>query len=225
MRLLLVATRGVEPELAARLSSQGCDLQSVDDAAHALDVSAATRAAQDRFDAIVLAAGDDGLELIARLRAAGEVAPILLLTRDAGSALRVAALDRGADDVVRDTVDFAELLARVRALHRRDRPSTGPRRRIADLEIDSHGKAASRAGRPLSLSFHELAVLDCLWHHRGQAVAVKRIVEWVYEGAEPPDSNVIARYIAALRRKIDDGQERKLIHTVRGFGYMLSDRE
>ena len=176
------------------------------------------------YDAIVLdlmLPGLSGQELLRRLRRERNPAAVLVLTAKDTIEDRVLGLDLGADDYLVKPFAFAELLARIRALVRRryDRPD--PILRIGDLEVDTVARSVQRAGQAIALSAREYALLEYLAHRPGQVVSRSELWEHVYDFAAEPGSNVLDVYVSHLRRKIDDGHPRKLIHTRRGQGYVL----
>jgi DNA-binding response OmpR family regulator len=181
-------------------------------------------AAASDYDAIVLdlmLPSLDGRELLRGLRARGDTTPVLILTARDTVADRVAGLDLGADDYLVKPFAFDELLARLRALVRRRYQHADPVLRVADLEVDTRARTVRRAGRPVPLTAREYALLEVLAHRRGQVVTRAELWEHVYDFAAEPASNVLDVYIGYLRRKIDDGHARKLLHTRRGQGYVL----
>ena len=165
----------------------------------------------------------DGRELLRRLRAAGDTTPVLILTAKDAVADRVAGLDLGADDYLVKPFAFDELMARLRALIRRRYELPSPVVTIADLEIDTRARRVIRAGTPVALSAREYAVLEYLAHRAGQVVTRAELWDHLYDFAAEPQSNVLDVYVGYLRRKIDDGHARKLIHTRRGQGYVLGE--
>ena len=174
----------------------------------------------------IMMPGIDGLEVTRRLRAEGDV-PILLLTARDGMADRVKGLDSGADDYLVKPFAFAELLARIRALLRRGRAAETLRLGIADLNMDLVSRKVTRAGKALELTVREFELLHYLLQHESQVVSRDALVHQVWH--EPARSatldNVIDVHIARLRRKVDLDQRVKLIHTVRGVGFVLREDE
>ena len=222
MRILLVED---EPS-AARFIAKG-----LREASHAVDVAsdgtaAAERCQQNDYDAVILDVmlpGKDGLTVCRDLRAGGSNVPILMLTaRDAVEA-RVAGLDAGADDYLTKPFDFRELLARVRALTRRERRPLSPERiEIRHIAIDVAGQRVWAHGREVSLTSREYALLEYLARRAGEVVSRADIAEHVWDEHYDAFSNIVDVYIQRLRRKIDDdaGQD-PLIRTRRGQGYQL----
>ena len=169
----------------------------------------------------VMLPGMDGLTLCAKLREHGFAKPILMLTAKDLVEDKVKGLDSGANDYLTKPFAFEELLARVRALLRKtpDQPSTTLK--AGDLELDLRTHKALRAGRELVLSVKEFALLEYLLRNQGAIVTRTMISEHVWDINFDTATNVIDVYINYLRRKIDDGRAKKLIHTVRGKGYIL----
>ena len=178
------------------------------------------------YDALILdlmLPGLGGLELLRRLRAAGNTVAVLVLTAKDSIGDRVAGLDLGADDYLVKPFAFDELTARLRALVRRRYDRDSAMIRIADLEIDTIKRSVRRADAIVALSAREYALLEYLAHRAGHVVTRSEIWDHVYDAADEPWSNVLDVYISHLRRKIDHGHARKLIHTRRGQGYLLGD--
>jgi len=167
----------------------------------------------------IMMPGMNGLEVTRRLRAEGDV-PILLLTAKDGTADRVRGLDGGADDYLVKPFALQELLARVRVLLRRARPE--PKLlRYADLSLDLGTREAQRGGRTISLSAKEFDLLSLLLRHPRQVLTRDAIMEQVWGYDFSGESNVLEVYIGYLRSKLEAGGEPRLIHTVRGAGYVL----
>ena len=172
------------------------------------------------YDAIVLdlgLPGIGGLELLRRLRAAGNRTPVLVLTARDTVADRVAGLDSGADDYLVKPFDLGELLARLRALLRRGTGGAEPLLRQGDLVLDPAARTVTLAGTPVDLAPRELALLHELMAHAGQVLSRARLEERLYGWGEEVASNAIEVHVHHLRRKL--GAER--IRTVRGAGYAI----
>ena len=164
----------------------------------------------------------DGLEVCQRLRAAGVGTPVLVLTARAEIEDRVGGLDAGADDYLGKPFALAELLARVRALARRPRQLQGEGElQVADLVLDVAGHRVRRGARPIALSAKEFALLDFLMRHAGQVLTRQQIVEHVWRYDFEGLDTIVDTYIHHLREKIDAGTAQRLVHTVRGIGYVL----
>lgn len=171
----------------------------------------------------IMMPGMDGIEVLTRLRAAGRHLPVLLLTaRDAVSD-RVRGLNAGADDYLVKPFAFEELSARLRVLTRRIRQETTNRFEMADLVVDADSHTVFRNGESIVLTSREYALLEYMIRNKGRVLSRSQIIEHVwsydYEGA----SNMVDVYIRSLRKKIDEGREKKLIHTIRYAGYALRE--
>jgi DNA-binding response OmpR family regulator len=181
------------------------------------------------YDLIVLdimLPGCDGLEILRHLRAAGKTAPVLLLTARDEVDDRVRGLDLGADDYLAKPFAINELLARVRALTRRRYGARNPLLRLDDLEIDTSTRQVRRAAQNIALTPREYALLELLALKSGQVVTRDEIWEHLYAFADDATSNVVEATVARLRRKLGGDALRPLLHTRRGFGYLLgSDSE
>lgn len=163
----------------------------------------------------------DGLQVLKQLQGRGAVPPVLLLTAKDSIEDRVSGLEAGADDYLVKPFAFAELLARIRTLLRRgQQPLTDTRLTLADLEIDLVGRRVYRNGRQIRLTAKEFALLELLLRHQGQVLPRSMIASMVWDINFDSDTNVIDVAIRRLRAKIDDDFEQKLIHTVRGMGYL-----
>jgi DNA-binding response OmpR family regulator len=221
MRILLVED---EPS-AARFIAKG-----LREATYAVDVAADGTAAAEQcqqydYDAVVLDVmlpGRDGLSVCRELRASGSDVPVLMLTaRDAVEA-RVQGLDAGADDYLTKPFDFRELLARLRALTRRERRPIAPERiEIGALAIDVPGRRVFRRGREIPLTSREYALLEYLARHAGEVVGRADIAEHVWDEHYDAFSNVVDVYVQRLRRKLDTPGTPSIIRTRRGQGYQL----
>ncbi len=164
----------------------------------------------------------DGHEVCRELRARGFHAPVLMLTARDAVDDRVAGLDSGADDYLTKPFDFKELLARLRALLRRNVGLRPEVLKVDDLRLDTGKHSASRSGRPVSLTAKEYALLEFLVLNEGRVVGREQIAQHVWDESFDPLSNVIDVYIKRLRAKLDFGAPRRLIHTRRGEGYILT---
>ncbi len=176
------------------------------------------------YDLIVLdimLPGCDGLEILRHLRAAGKDAPVLLLTARDEVDDRIRGLDLGADDYLAKPFAINELLARVRALTRRRYGARNPLLQIEDLEINTSTRQVRRAGSDIVLTPREYALLELLALKAGQVVTRDEIWEHLYAFADDATSNVVEATVARLRRKLGDDKTSALLHTRRGFGYLL----
>jgi DNA-binding response OmpR family regulator len=166
--------------------------------------------------------GCDGLEILRSLRAAGKLAQVLLLTARDEVADRVRGLDLGADDYLVKPFAIAELMARVRALIRRRYGARNPLLTIDDLVIDTSARTVQRASQSIALTPREYALLELLAMKNGQVVGRSEIWEHLYDFADDSSSNVVEATVLRLRRKICPEGTRPLLHTRRGFGYVLA---
>ncbi len=178
------------------------------------------------YDLVVLdlnLPGLNGMEFLRRLRGRGAKVPVLVLTVLDATDDKVESLQAGADDHLTKPFAFSELLARIKALLRR--PAVVPANvlRIADLEVDRLKHQVHRAGRRIDLTAKEYALLEYLAAHPGQTVSRTMIIEHVWDQSFEGLTNIVDVYVRHLRAKIDDPFEHKLIRTVRGGGYCLSD--
>ncbi len=186
----------------------------------------ASRLTSATFDLVLLdwmLPGRDGITLLRQLRARGERTPVLLLTARDGVEDRVLGLDSGADDYLVKPFAFAELLARIRVLLRRTGDAEGLRRQVDDLVLDVESRRVTRGSREVPLTPREFDLLAYLVRHQGQTVTRQMLARDVWR--EPrrvtPLDNVIDVHIAHLRRKLDEGNPTKLLHTLRGVGFVL----
>jgi two-component system copper resistance phosphate regulon response regulator CusR len=184
-------------------------------------------ASAERFDLMILDVmlpGRDGFEILTALRQRGVTMPVLLLTARDAIADRVHGLDSGADDYLVKPFAFPELLARIRALVRRGAAETAPRFKLADLEMDVVRRAVIRSGETLDLTAREFELLEYLLIHQGRVVSREMLARDLWkEVRHTPLDNVIDVHVARLRRKVDDRFEKKLVHTVRGVGFVVRE--
>jgi two-component system response regulator MprA len=167
--------------------------------------------------------GIDGLEVCRRLRAGGDI-PILILTAKESVTDRVMGLDMGADDYMVKPFDLDELLARIRALLRRLQPAGRPKiMRFADLSLDTGTRQASRGERVISLTAKEYELLDLFMRHPRQVLTRDMIFDRVWGYDFGGESNIIEVYVRYLRQKLEAKEEPRLLHTVRGMGYVLRE--
>ena len=185
-------------------------------------------ASSQGFDLIILDVmlpGRDGIEVLETLRKQGAKTPVLLLTAKDAIEDRVLGLDAGADDYLVKPFAFAELTARLRALLRRNKPESAGVLTIAGLEIDPIRRIVSREGQRIDLTAREFELLEYLARNHGRVVSRQMLARDVWQETDraTPLDNVIDVHIARLRRKMDDPFETKLLHTVRGVGFTLSE--
>jgi DNA-binding response OmpR family regulator len=184
----------------------------------------------ETFDVVLLdltLPGRDGLEILRALRQRRMETPVLVLTARDSLDDRVTGLDAGADDYLVKPFAFAELLARIRALVRRGRVADAPRLAVGDLEMDLVTRKVLRGGRPVDLTVREFELLEFLMRYQSQVVSRETLARdvWKETARTTPLDNVIDVHIARLRRKVDLEHSVKLIHTVRGVGFMLREGE
>lgn len=200
------------------LSREGYEVEGVGDGAQAL-----TRFGQLKPDLVVLdimLPGMDGWEVLKRLRAKRDT-PVLFLTAMDELEERVKGLELGADDYLVKPFAFVELLARIRTLLRRGPPRDIEHMHIGDLEIDAVRRRVRRGGQRVELTPREFSLLQLLARRRGEVLSRTQIASYVWDMNFDSDTNVVEVAIRRLRSKIDDGFDVKLIHTVRGMGYVL----
>ncbi|HEY8374135.1 MAG TPA: response regulator transcription factor [Pseudonocardiaceae bacterium] len=227
MRILVVDDdRAVRESLRRSLQFNGYQVDLAADGLQALDAIAANR--PDAMVLDVMMPRLDGLEVCRRLRGTGDDLPILVLTaRDAVSD-RVAGLDAGADDYLPKPFALEELLARLRALLRRAGGGGGgngtpPPLRFSDLELDPATREVRRGDRRISLTRTEFSLLELFMSHPRQVLTRTRILEDVWGYDFPTSGNALEVYVGYLRRKTEADGEPRLIHTVRGVGYVLRE--
>jgi two-component system OmpR family response regulator len=224
MRLLVVEDFEILRESLARgLAQNGFAVDATGDGREGL-----WYATSNDYDAVILdimLPGMSGLDILRRMRSAGRQAPVLLLTAKDAVDDRVAGLDLGADDYLTKPFATTELLARVRALVRRGHQRREPTITIGDLRIDTVARAVTRGGRDIALTPREYQLLEYLALHAGRAVARAEIWEHLYAFAEDSSSNVVEATVARLRRKLEAPDSPELLHTRRGFGYVLAEKE
>jgi two-component system response regulator PhoP len=163
----------------------------------------------------------EGVEVLRRIRRGGLAVPALVLTARDEKESVVALLNAGADDYVAKPFDLGELLARAKALIRRGKGQSAAVLKVGDLEVSTADLSVRRKGRVISLTAMEYRVLEYLAHRPGAVVPKTELLEHLYDFNWERFSNVIEVYISGLRRKLDDTGEERLIHTLRGQGYML----
>ena len=165
----------------------------------------------------------DGMQVLNRIRKAGQHTPVLVVTARDDKESVVALLNAGADDYLTKPFDLGELLARTKALIRRGKGQPSPLLSIGDLELNTVSRNVQRGGRTVTLTAMEYRVLEYLLHRPRAVVSKTELLEHLYDYNWEKFSNVIEVYISGLRRKLDHGYAKQLIHTVRGQGYILQD--
>ncbi|MBM3778279.1 MAG: response regulator transcription factor [Acidimicrobiia bacterium] len=224
MRVLVVE----DEQKVADALKEGLETEGYDVEVRATRRDASARVEEGDVDIVLLdlmLPDGDGLDLLSEMRGNGRRTPVLVLTARDTLGDRVTGLDRGADDYLVKPFAFDELLARMRALLRRGRLLRPTRRAVSDLEMDLLTRVVTRAGQNVELTPREFAVLECLLAHEGEVVSRATLVSevWKESARSITLDNVIDVHIARLRRKIDDPYAVKLIHTVRGVGFVVRE--
>lgn len=220
MRILLV-----EDEL----SLQAVTLKRLTQEGYSVDVCSDGEEASEyiemgEYDCIVLdimLPKKDGITVLREMRDQQDKTPVLLLTAKDSIADRVLGLDAGADDYLVKPFSYDELLARVRAMFRRKGEVKSVVLKYADLEMDTIARQVSRDGQPIILTAKEYALLEYFLRNPEKVLTRNQIIEHIWNFDFDSDSNIVDVYVRYLRRKIDYGFEDKLIHTMRGIGYVL----
>lgn len=220
MTILIVEDdAGVIRYLRQALTEAGYDTEVVQDGQLAYQ-----RASTGLFDLILLdimLPNLGGLAICRRLRSTGFTTPILMITAKDTIEDKIEGLDSGADDYLIKPFNMAELLARTRALLRRQPAASPSLLQVGDLLLDTTSRQAFRAGKPVSLSGTEFILLEVLMRHAGQTLPRTTILDYVWQYDFDGHDNILDVYISYLRRKIDRSSEPSLIQTVRGIGYKL----
>ncbi len=167
----------------------------------------------------------DGISILSSMRKKGIKTPVLLLTARDTMTDKIKGLDSGADDYLTKPFEFGELLARIRALIRRKADIKDTVIRIGDLEINTANREIKRGGKTIQLSAKEYAMLQYMAYNKDKIVSRTDLIEHIYDENFDANSNVLDVYVNFLRNKIDKGFKKKLIHTVRGAGYILKEKE
>jgi DNA-binding response OmpR family regulator len=224
MRILIVEDeRRVASVVTRALRENAYDVDLADTGEKAIEL-----ATQGPYDTILLDVrlpGVNGIQVCRHLRAAQVDTPILMLTARTLVEQRVEGLDAGADDYLTKPFAIAELLARVRALVRRKQGNSERILRYADIELDRHQRRAMRAGRVISLTTKEFALLEFLLSRAPEVVPRSEIIEHVWDMRFDPSTNLVEVYINRLRQKLSENGASRLIHTAHGVGYFLRSTE
>lgn len=220
MRVLLIEDDlGLQRIIVKRLKEEGYHVEAYTSGKTGLEYAQCT--AYDSIILDIMLPEIDGLTILKALRAAGNRAGILLLTARDSVEDRVIGLDAGADDYLVKPFAFEELSARLRTLHRHTVTATPAELQIADLMLDTAAHSVRRAGLPIELTSKEYALLEYLMYNVGRVLTRSQILDHVWTANYGVESNVVDVYIRYLRNKIDRNMPVKLLHTVRGYGYMI----
>ncbi|HVY85922.1 MAG TPA: response regulator transcription factor [Caulobacterales bacterium] len=222
-RVLVVEDEQAAADYVAKgLREHGYVVETVEDGRDGLYL-----ATSSEFDAIVLdrnLPGMDGLSMLKAIRAGGVETPVLILSALGHIDERVKGLRAGGDDYLAKPFGFSELLARLEALMRRRAPGRSEQTKLscADLEMDLLTRRVTRAGKPITLLPREFKILEFLMRNADRVVTRTMLLEHVWDYRFDPHSSLIDTHMSRLRKKIDDGFEPPLLHTIRGAGYRLS---
>lgn len=222
MRILFAEDeRDLNHIITKKLTSQGYSVDSVYDGEEAIDILSYTD-----YDAVILdimMPKADGFAVLRALRGAGKNTPVLFLTARDSVQDRVAGLDSGANDYLVKPFSVEELLARIRAMTRTAFGVSDSLLSVGDLTMDTAAKIVKRGGKEIPLSAKEYALLEYLMHNAGIVLSREKIENHIWNFDYEGGTNVVDVYIRYLRKKIDEGYDKKLIHTVRGRGYVLRE--
>ena len=224
MRILIIEDN---PKMAAAIEQGLVEQGYSADVAHT-GFEGEEAAGSEPYDVIVLdlmLPDRDGVDVCRNLRRRGVMTPILMLTALSGTQDKVSGLEAGADDYLTKPFEFEELIARVRAMLRRGKAGESSVLRFDDIELDLTKRVVRRAGQDIRLSAKEFALLEYFVRNSEHVLTRTAIGEHVWDMDFEPASNVIDVYVSTLRRKIDKGFEKPLIHTVIGAGYVLSGQK
>lgn len=224
MRILVVEDeRDLNRIISKRLGAAGYSVDSCYNGLEALDYLESAEYDAAVFD--VMMPGLDGFSAVERLRERGDATPVLFLTARDEVSDRVRGLDLGANDYLIKPFSFDELMARIRAMTRKASGSVTNELSCGDLRLDSASHRVTRAGKTVDLSTREFAVLELLLRNKGTVLSRETIENKVWSYDWEGGTNVVDVYMSYLRRKIDADFDKKLIHTVRGVGWVLREDE
>lgn len=225
MRLLVVEDeKNLNKLITKKLTSEGYTVDSCFDGMEAMDFL--SMASYDGVIADVMMPRLDGFQMLQRMRQQGNNTPVLFLTARDSIEDKVEGLDLGASDYLVKPFAFQELMARIRVLTRsRSQETAGSTYSIADLSLNTATRQVSRGSVSINLSAKEFALLEYLLRNRGQVLSREQIENNLWNFDYEGGTNAVDVYIRYLRKKIDEGFNQKLIHTVRGVGYVLRDSE
>jgi DNA-binding response OmpR family regulator len=224
LRLLVVED---EPSLLSiitkRLKEEGYGVDSAKDGREGENYI--TSAEYDCIILDIMIPFQDGLTLLRKIRAKNISAPVLLLTAKDSIDDRVTGLDSGADDYLVKPFSFDELLARVRAMLRRHKDKKNTVLSVGDLEMDTITREVQRGGKAIELTSKEYSILEYFLRNKNRVLTKSQIAEHVWNYDFEYNSNIVEVYVRYLRRKMDEEFKNKLIHTIRGGGYVIKDKE
>lgn len=222
MRILLAEDeRDLNNIITQKLTADGYSVDRCFDGEEAINILSYTE-----FDAVILdimMPKADGFAVLRALRSAGRTTPVMFLTAKDTVADRVRGLDSGANDYLVKPFSFEELSARLRAMTRTSFGITSNVLRVADLSMDCTAHTVTRGATEIHLSAKEYAMLEYLMYNQGRVLSREMIEDHVWNFDYEGGTNVVDVYISYLRKKIDDGHDKKLIHTVRGRGFVLKE--
>ena len=222
MRILLAEDeRDLNHIITQKLTADGYSVDRCFDGEEAINILSYTE-----FDAVILdimMPKADGFAVLRALRSAGRTTPVMFLTAKDAVADRVRGLDSGANDYLVKPFSFEELSARLRAMTRTSFGITSNVLRVADLSMDCTAHTVTRGATEIHLSAKEYAMLEYLMYNQGRVLSREMIEDHVWNFDYEGGTNVVDVYISYLRKKIDDGHDKKLIHTVRGRGFVLKE--
>ena len=222
MRILLAEDeRDLNNIITQKLTADGYSVDRCFDGEEAIDILSYTE-----FDAVILdimMPTADGFAVLNALRSMGKTTPVMFLTAKDAVSDRVRGLDSGANDYLVKPFSFEELSARLRAMTRTSFGVASNVLRIADLSMDCTARTVTRGGTEIHLSAKEYAMLEYLMYNQGRVLSREMIEDHVWNFDYEGGTNVVDVYISYLRKKIDDGYDKKLIHTVRGRGFVLKE--
>jgi DNA-binding response OmpR family regulator len=222
MRVLLVEDDPKVSQVVARgLSAESFAVDVASDGQEGFDLATAYH-----YDVIILdlmLPTMSGTELLRRLRRSNAQVPVLVLTALYAVGDKVANFEAGADDYLTKPFAFAELVVRIKALLRRGPVNRSSTIRVQDLELDRLSQRVKRAGRKIELTSKEYSLLEYLMANAGRVLSRDMIIEHVWDQSFDGLTNIVDVYVSHLRTKIDDGHEQKLLRTVRGMGYTISE--
>lgn len=222
MRILLAEDeRDLNNIITQKLTADGYSVDRCFDGEEAIDILSYTE-----FDAVILdimMPKADGFAVLNALRSMGKTTPVMFLTAKDAVSDRVRGLDSGANDYLVKPFSFEELSARLRAMTRTSFGIASNVLRIADLSMDCTARTVTRGGTEIHLSAKEYAMLEYLMYNQGRVLSREMIEDHVWNFDYEGGTNVVDVYISYLRKKIDDGYDKKLIHTVRGRGFVLKE--